>query len=53
MAAPAFRSNAYVFAPTMLETTLHVPRYVVYQSEWHFGKEVDGGHRQHGEGDDR
>jgi hypothetical protein len=27
---------AYVFAVTMLGTTLPTPLYVIYQSQWHF-----------------
>jgi hypothetical protein len=42
MAISAFWSNADVFAPTMLETTLPTPRYVIHQSEWHFGLWLSG-----------
>ena len=36
----AFWSIAYVFADTMLGTTLPTPLYVIWQSQWHFSSEV-------------
>ena len=36
----AFWSIAYVFAVTMLGTTLPTPLYVIWQSQWHFSSEV-------------
>ncbi|HWC37931.1 MAG TPA: MFS transporter [Acidimicrobiales bacterium] len=36
----AFWLVAYVFAATMLGTTLPTPLYVIYQSQWHFSSGV-------------
>ena len=36
----AFWLIAYVFAATMLGTTLPTPLYVIWQSEWHFSSGV-------------
>ncbi len=36
----AFWLIAYVFAATMLGTTLPTPLYVIYQSQWHFSSGV-------------
>src|SRR5437899_8779653 len=43
VAAPrhvAFWLVAYVFAATMLGTTLPTPIYVIYQSQWHFSSGI-------------
>jgi MFS family permease len=43
LAAPrpvAFWLVAYVFAATMLGTTLPTPIYVIYQSQWHFSSGI-------------
>src|SRR5437588_1608267 len=36
----AFWLVAYVFAATMLGTTLPTPLYVIYQSQWHFSSGI-------------
>jgi hypothetical protein len=36
----AFWLLAFVFAATMLGTTLPTPLYVIYQARWHFGASI-------------
>src|SRR6266576_1226306 len=36
----AFWLVAYVFAATMLGTTLPTPLYVIYQAQWHFSSGI-------------